>query len=303
MIEALRTPDECFAAVPDYPFAPHYRDDLPGYEGLRVHYIDEPGSPGGTQSGETFVCLHGQPSWSFLYRKMIPIFTAAGGRVVAPDLLGFGKSDKPIDEATYTFGFHSTMLMRLIEALDLTRITLVCQDWGGILGLNLVPEMPERFTRLIVMNTAIPIGESPGPGFDAWKAFNRSQPDLDLTALFGRAVAGIAPDEAAAYAAPYPDVRYKSGVRRFPELVPVTPEMEGAAEGLRARRFWSEQWRGRSFMGVGMQDPVLGPPAMEGLRRIIHGCPMPLRIDQGGHFVQEHGAPIAHAALAHFASG
>lgn len=303
MMEALRTADECFAAVPDYPFAAHYRDNLPGYEGLRVHYIDEAGSPGGTQSGETFLCLHGQPSWSFLYRKMIPIFTAAGGRVVAPDLLGFGKSDKPVEESTYTFGFHRTMLMRLIEALDLTRITLVCQDWGGILGLSLVPEMPERFTRLIVMNTAIPIGESPGPGFDAWKAFNRSRPDLDLAELFGRAVAGIAPDEAAAYAAPYPDAQYKSGVRRFPELVPVTPEMEGAVEGLRARRFWSEQWRGLSFMGVGMQDPVLGPPAMDGLRRIIHGCPMPLQIEQGGHFVQEHGAPIAHAALAHFASG
>lgn len=302
MIEALRTPDECFDGLPGYAFAPHYVNDLPGYEGLRIHYLDEPGARGGPEKGETFLCLHGQPSWCYLYRKMIPVFTAAGGRVVAPDLLGFGRSDKPVDDDTYSFGFHRRMLMEFITRLDLTGVTLVCQDWGGILGLSIVPEMAERFTRLIVMNTAIPAGESAGPGFEAWKAFNRSQPDLDIAALFRRSDPAITEEEAAAYATPFPDARYKAGVRRFPELVPVAPEMEGAAQGQRARRFWSQEWQGQSFMGIGMADPVLGPPAMRALQRLIRGCPQPLEIAEGGHFVQERGEPIAHAALAHFAS-
>ncbi len=300
MIEALRTPDSCFENLPGYSFAPHYLDDLPGYEGLRVHYLDEAGAAGGSEAGRTFLCLHGQPSWSYLYRKMIPIFAAAGGRVVAPDLLGFGKSDKPVDEDVYGFGFHRNLLMRFIERLDLTDVTLVCQDWGGILGLSMVPEMAERFDRLIVMNTAIPAGESAGPGFEAWKAFNRSQPDLDIAALFQRSDPSISDAEAAAYAAPYPDARYKAGVRRFPELVPVSPEMEGAAEGRRARRFWSREWAGESFMAIGLQDPVLGPPAMRALQRMIRDCPEPLEIAEGGHFVQEHGETIARTALAHF---
>lgn len=301
MIDALRTPDECFRDLPGYPFAPRYVDNLPGYEGLRVHYLDEAGAAAGPEAGEAFLCLHGQPSWSYLYRKMIPVFVEAGGRVVAPDLLGFGKSDKPVDESVYTFAFHREMLMAFIRALDLRRVTLVCQDWGGILGLSIVPDMAERFTRLIVMNTAIPAGEGAGPGFEAWKAYNRSQHDLDIAALFKRSDPAICDAEAAAYAAPYPDARYKAGVRRFPELVPVEPEMEGAAEGRRARAFWSRDWSGPSFMAIGMKDPVLGPPAMRALQRGIRGCPEPLEIAEGGHFVQEHGEQIARAALAHFA--
>lgn len=302
MTEALRTPNEAFAGIPDYPFAPHYVDDLPGYEGLRVHYIDEPGAEGGPESGKTFLCLHGQPSWSFLYRKMIPVFTAAGGRAVAPDLLGFGKSDKPVDDAVYTHSFHRQMLMAFIERLDLTDITLVCQDWGGLLGLTIVPEMAERFERLIVMNTAIPIGESPGPGFEAWKAFNRSQPDMDVAGLFKRGTPDLTDEEAAAYAAPFPDQRFKGGVRRFPELVPVSPDMEGVAEGKRAREFWASEWSGKSFMAIGMQDPVLGPPAMKALQRMIKGCPDPMEVPDGGHFVQEKGEGIARAALESFAA-
>jgi haloalkane dehalogenase len=301
MTEALRTPDDRFADLPAYPFAPHYRDDLAGYEDLRVHYLDEAGAVDGREAGRTFLCLHGQPSWSYLYRKMIPVFAGAGGRVVAPDLLGFGKSDKPVEDSVYTFGFHRNMLKAFIEALDLTDVTLVCQDWGGILGLSIVPDMPERFSRLIVMNTAIPSGESPGAGFEAWQAYNRSQPDLDIAGLFKRSDPAIADDEAAAYAAPYPDQRYKAGVRRFPELVPTEPDMEGAAEGRRAREFWAAEWTGQSFMAIGMADPVLGPPAMKALCRTIRGCPEPLEIAKGGHFVQEHGDRIAQAALAHFA--
>ena len=295
-IEALRTPDERFENLPGYDFAPHYIDDLPGYEGLRVHYLDE----GPKDAGHTFLCLHGQPTWSYLYRKMIPIFTEARGRVVAPDWLGFGRSDKPVDEAVYSFDFHRNLGLEFIRRLDLRNITLVCQDWGGLIGLTLPVDEPGRFARLIVMNTAIPIGESPGEGFDAWKAFNASQPDLDIAGLMQRATPGLSDDEARAYAAPFPDARYKAGVRRFPELVMVSPDMEGVDVSKRARQWWANDWSGESFMAVGMQDPVLGPAQMAALRETIRGCPPPLEIEDGGHFVQERGEQIAKAALATF---
>ncbi|MEM7767152.1 MAG: haloalkane dehalogenase [Pseudomonadota bacterium] len=298
-IEALRTPDDRFEGLPGYGFAPNYVDDLPSYSGLRVHYLDE----GPTDAEHTFLCLHGQPSWSYLYRKMIPVFTAAGGRVIAPDWLGFGQSDKPVDDAVYTYGFHRQMMVELIERLDLTNITLVCQDWGGLLGLTIPQDMPERFARLIVMNTAIAVGESPGPGFEAWKAFNRSQPDMDVAALMKRGTPILTDAEAAAYGAPFPDIRHKAGVRRFPELVMVSPDMDGVEVSKRARVWWSTEWSGPSFMAVGMQDPVLGPKGMEGLRSLIRGCPPAMEIADGGHFVQEWGGPIAEAALAAFAKG
>ena len=296
-VRTRRTADERFENLPGYAFAPNYVDDLPGYEGLRVHYLDE----GDPDAEETFLCLHGQPTWSYLYRKMIPIFTEAGGRVIAPDLLGFGRSDKPLDESVYTFDFHRNMLVAFIERLDLGNVTLVCQDWGGILGLTIPPSLPRRFERLIVMNTGLPIGEPIGEGFDAWKAFNASQPDMDISALMRRAVSGLTDAEAAAYAAPFPDASYKAGVRRFPELVMIAPGMEGIEHTKRSRRFWSEEWTGKSFMGIGMRDPVLGPPMMQSLRDTIRGCPEPLEVAEGGHFVQEHGEGIARAALAEFA--
>lgn len=295
-VEAKRTPDDQFKNLPDYDFAPHYASDLPGYDGLRVHYLDE----GPTNAPQTFLCLHGQPTWSYLYRKMIPVFTSAGGRVIAPDWLGFGKSDKPVDDAVYTFNFHRNMLMELIKRLELTNITLVCQDWGGILGLSVPQDMPERFSRLIVMNTAIPIGTSPGPGFDAWKAFAASQPDMDVAALMQRSTPILSEAEAAAYSAPYPDVTYKAGVRRFPELVMVTSDMEGVEVSKRARNWWSNEWSGQSFMAIGMQDPVLGPANMNGLRKLIRNCPEPMEVADGGHFVQEWGGPIAEAAMKAF---
>jgi len=295
-IEVKRTPDDRFQDLPGYDFAPNYIDDLPGYEGLRVHYLDE----GPADAAQTFLCLHGQPSWSFLYRKMIPVFTASGGRVIAPDWLGFGKSDKPVEDAVYTFDFHRNMLKTFIETLDLTNITLVCQDWGGILGLTIPQDMPGRFSRLIVMNTAIPVGESPGPGFDAWKAFAASQPDMDVAALMKRGTPILSDAEAAAYGAPFPDVDYKAGVRRFPEMVMVSPDMEGVDTAKRAATYWAEEWAGESFMAVGMADPVLGGPIMDALRDNIKGCPEPMRIEDGGHFVQEWGEPIAEAALKHF---
>jgi haloalkane dehalogenase len=295
-IEAKRTPDERFANLPGYAFAPHYIDTLPGYEGLRVHYVDE----GSKEARHTILCLHGQPSWTYLYRKMIPVFLESGARVVAPDWLGFGRSDKPVDEDVYTFNFHRNMMLAFIRALDLKHITLVVQDWGGLLGLTLPPDMPERFERLIVMNTGLAVGVSPGPGFEAWKAYNRAQADMDIAALMSRASSILSPAECAAYAAPFPDKTYKAGVRRFPELVMVSPEMEGVDISQRAAKWWRAEWTGESFMAIGAADPVLGPPVMEALRRQIQNCPEPMLIPDAGHFVQEWGEPIARAALEAF---
>jgi pimeloyl-ACP methyl ester carboxylesterase len=297
-IEFARTPDERFAGLPGFPFAPHYVERLAGYGSLRVHYLDEP--PAGTASGRTVLCLHGQPTWTYLYRKMIPIFAAAGHRVVAPDFLGFGRSDKPVDDDVYTFGFHRGMLMRFVESLDLQRVTLVVQDWGGLLGLTLPMEFPERIDRLIVMNTGLGTGRSPGPGFDAWKAFVAANPDFDIAGLMKRSDPGLSEAEAAAYAAPFPDRRYRAGVRRFPALVPVESGMEGVAESKRAAQFFREQWAGQSYMAIGMQDPVLGAPVMRALAQTIRGCPPPLELPQAGHFVQEHGEVVARSALSAF---
>jgi pimeloyl-ACP methyl ester carboxylesterase len=293
---ALRTDDARFHGLPGFGFAPHYRSDLPGRPGLRLHYLDE----GPREAAVTFLCLHGQPTWSYLYRKMIPIFAAAGHRVVAPDLFGFGRSDKPVDDAVYSFDFHRETLLAFIIALDLRNIALVCQDWGGILGLTLPPALPERFTRLLVMNTTIPLGAAVSEGFDRWRAFNRGRPDLDIPALMKRSQPDITDAEAAAYGAPFPDARYKAGVRRFPELVMTAPDMPGVATARAAARWWQDDWRGPSFMAVGMADPVLGPDVMARLRTIIHGCPAPLEIHDGGHFVQEKGDIIARAALQAF---
>ena len=295
-IEALRTPDERFEGLPGYDFTPNYIETLPSYSGLRVHYLDE----GAKDAERTFLCLHGQPSWCYLYRKMIPVFVDSGARVIAPDWLGFGRSDKPMDDAVYTFDFHRQMMIEFIEALDLKNVTLVCQDWGGILGLTIPPDMPERFARLLVMNTGMPIGETLGPGFDAWKAFNRSQPDMDVASLMQRASPILTEDEAAAYGAPFPSKSHKAGVRRFPELVMVSPEMAGVETSRHARAWWSNEWTGESFMAIGMQDPVLGPPAMHQLRKLIKNCPEPMEIPDGGHFVQEWGEEIARAALVHW---
>jgi pimeloyl-ACP methyl ester carboxylesterase len=301
-IDALRTPDDRFDHLPDWPFAPRYRENLKGYDGLRMHYVDE----GPRDRDVTFLCIHGEPSWAYLFRKMIPVLAQAG-RVVAPDMFGFGRSDKPVADATYTYHFHRNALCAFVEALDLRNICLVVQDWGGILGLTLPLAAPDRYTRLIVMNTGLPAGEEAPPGFAMWRAFNRSQPDLDVAALMKRATPILTDAEAAAYSAPFPDSRSKGGVRRFPELVmlreegkPLTPDSsEGVETSLAARRYWSA-FKGESFMAIGMQDPVLGPPAMQALRTMINGCPPPMEVADAGHFVQEWGAPVAAAALARF---
>lgn len=296
-IPHLRTPADRFRNLPDFEFPSRFLEDLPGYEGLRMQFLDV--LPAHAAKG-TFLCLHGEPSWSFLYRRMIPHFVRAGYRVVAPDLFGFGRSDKPTEDATYTFPFHRNSLMRLIERLDLSNITLVVQDWGGLLGLTIPMDMPQRFSRLLVMNTTLARGKSPGPGFDAWKAYAKANPDLPVGTLMKRGTPHLTAAEVAAYDAPFPDITYKAGARRFPQLVMVEPHMEGVDESLRAAQWWSQSWRGATFMAVGMKDPVLGPPVMAELRSLIRGCPAPLEIAEGGHFVQEWGDEIAIEALKAF---
>jgi pimeloyl-ACP methyl ester carboxylesterase len=175
----------------------------------------------------------------------------------------------------------------------------VCQDWGGLLGLTLPMDMPGRFARLLVMNTGIGVGQPVSAGFDAWKAFAGAHHDIPVAGLIAVSSPGaLNPYDAAAYDAPFPDASYKAGVRRFPQLVPVAPGMEGAAHGERARKFLSSDWKGESFMAIGLRDPVLGKPVMEALRSVIRGCPPALEVPEAGHFVQEWGEPIARAALA-----
>ncbi len=290
-MQALRTPDERFAGLPGFAFTPQYLE----HQGLRVAYIDE----GPRAAPCTALCLHGNPTWSFLYRHMIPVFTAAGLRVVALDLIGFGRSDKPVDEAAHTWELHRGMLLALIERLNLQNVMLVCQDWGGLFGLTLPMSQPERFTRLLVMNTTLGTGQV-SDGFRQWRAYSNSQPDLAVGKMLRRGKADMSAAEAAGYDAPFPDASHKAALRAFPNLVPDGDAAAGVALSREAAAFWRERWQGESFMAIGMQDPVLGAPVMQALRAQIRGCPAPLEVADAGHFVPEWGAPIAQAALKHF---
>jgi len=297
--DALRTPDACFADLPDYPWTGRYISDLSALAGLRMHYLDE----GPHDAGITWLCLHGNPAWSYLYRKMIPVFLAAGHRVVAPDMVGFGKSDKPKKDSLHRFDWHREVLLQLVERLDLQRVVLVVQDWGGIFGLTLPLEQPARYTGLLAMNTALGTGDAPlSAGFLAWREMCAKNPDFDVARLFARGNPQMSAAECAAYNAPFPDRGYRAALRAFPPMVPAHPDAEGAEVSRRARDFWRSKWSGRSLMAVGVQDPVLGTAVMDELRSQIRACPEPILLPQAGHFVQEHGETVARAALAHFAS-
>lgn len=296
-IEALRTEDSRFADLPGWPYEPNYVEDLPGYRGLRMHYVDV-----GPAEGPVMLCLHGEPTWAYLYRRMIPRFVAAGYRVVAPDFFGFGRSDKPVEDGAYSWDFHRNSLLRFIERLDLRDVTLVVQDWGGLLGLTVPIDTPERVSGLLIMNTTFGVGAKPGQGFIDWRDFVARTPDLAVGRLMARSCRHLTPEEAAAYDAPFPTAEYKAGVRTFPALVPIDKSMDGVAVSRRAIRWWSEEFDGHSFMAIGMRDPVLGESVMLQVHDAIRGCPEPLRIAEGGHFLQEWGEEVADAALSLWAN-
>jgi tRNA(adenine34) deaminase len=293
--DALRTPEACFADIPDYPWPPHYINDLPSLGGLRMHYLDE----GPKDAEVTWLCLHGNPAWSYLYRKMIPVFLQAGHRVVAPDMPGFGKSDKPKKDSTHSFTWHRQVLLEFVEALDLQNIHLVVQDWGGILGLTLPMSARQRYRGLLVMNTTLATAEKPlSPGFLAWRQMCADKPLFDVGRLFGRGNPHMSQAECAAYNAPFPDAGHRAALRAFPPMVPEFANSDGAEVSRQAQDFWQHEWQGKSFMAIGAQDPVLGVEVMQALREHIRHCPEALVLPEAGHFVQEHGEQIAQAALA-----
>lgn len=290
----IRTPDERFANLPGYPYQPHYAE----VNSLRMHYVDE-------GQGEIILCLHGEPSWSYLYRKMIPILSSAY-RVVAPDFIGFGRSDKFTERDEYSFKMHHDSLVAFIEANALTGITLVVQDWGGLLGLTVASENPGLFKRLVIMNTGLPTGDEPmGKGFMRWREFAASQTDMPVSAVIFNGVAQkeqMTTDVLLAYDSPFPDVTYKAGAMVFPLLVPIQPGDPGASEIKRAREVLSH-WQKPTLVMFSDKDPITH--GLESFfRALIPGAQSQpeIAIENAGHFLQEDkGEEIAQHIMAFMA--
>jgi tRNA(adenine34) deaminase len=298
--DALRTPERQFANLPGYPWAPHFHNDLPALAGLRQHYLDE-NQQAGQGDQLTYLCLHGNPSWSYIFRKMVPAFLASGARVVAPDMPGFGKSDKPKKDDAHSFTWHRQILLEFVERLDLHNIVLVVQDWGGLLGLTLPMAAPARYKGLLVMNTMLATGEAPlTPGFIGWRDMCAKNPAFDIARLFARGNPQMSAEECSAYMAPYSDAGHRAATRAFPAMVPEFADSDGAAVSRTARSFWQNQWQGQTLMAIGAADPVLGAPVMQALKATIRNCPEPMVLPEAGHFVQEHGESIAAAAVKFF---
>lgn len=279
-MEILRTPDERFTNLPGYDFAPHYVE----VDGLRIHYIEQ-----GPRDAEPVLLLHGEPSWCYLYRKMIPLLVAAGYRAIAPDLVGFGRSDKPAEREAYTYQRHVDWMRGVIEALDLRRITLMCQDWGGLIGLRLAAEQEERFSRIVASNTFLPTGDvPPGRAFLRWQQASQQIPVLEIGRVVKNGcVSELAPAVVAAYDAPFPDERYKAGARQFPLLVPTTPD-DPASEPNRQAWEVLRQWE-KPFLTVFSDSDPITRGADHFLQAAIPGAAgQPhTTIQQAGHFLQE----------------
>ena len=298
--DALRPDDAWFESLPDYPWPAHYVSDIAPLNGLRLHYLDEHAS-NLRVNPLTYLCLHGNPTWSYLYRKMIPVFLNAGHRVVAPDLIGFGKSDKLKKASQHHFTFHRDVLLAFIERLDLKNVVLVVQDWGGILGLTIPMDLPERFVGLLVMNTTLATGQEPlSSGFLSWRQWCLTNPDFDVAKLFARGNSNMSAAECQAYSQPFLDRGHRSALHAFPPMVPEHESSEGADISRQAAQFWQHDWQGQSMMAIGLQDPVLGEPVMRQLQARIRNCPEPMLLPEAGHFVQEHGQSIAEAAVQYF---
>jgi haloalkane dehalogenase len=287
-MEVLRTPDARFEGLADYPWPPNYVEVDAGDAGstLRMHYVDD--GPAG--AAETVVMLHGEPSWSYLYRAMVPPVVAAGHRCIVPDLIGFGRSDKPAARDDYTYQRHVDWLREaLIDRLGLEAITLVCQDWGGLLGLRLVAEHPERFRRVVAANTFLPTGDrDPGEAFRRWQRFSQDVPELPIGMILQGATVSTLTDEViAAYEAPFPDETYKAGARQFPMLVPSRPDDPASEPN---RRAWQslEQFERPFLCAFSDSDPVTAGADRVLRERIPGAADQPhVTLVGGGHFLQE----------------
>ncbi len=279
-MEILRTPDERFVNLPGYNFEPHYVE----IKGLRVHYVDE-----GPPPAAPVLLLHGEPSWSYLYRKMIPIITAAGNRALAPDLVGFGRSDKLARREDYTYQFHVGLMTAFVEALDLRDMTLFGQDWGGLIGLRIAAENPDRFARIVVANTGLPTGDQPmTEGFMRWREYSQKVENFHAGGIVKGGCVNDPPQEViAAYNAPFPDDSYKAGARQFPMLVPISPDDPASAAN---RKAWEalRQWEKPLLTAFSDSDPVTrgGDRVFQKLVPGAQGQPH-VTITGAGHFLQE----------------
>ena len=279
-MDVVRTPDERFANLPGYAFAPHYAD----VDSLRMHYVDER-----PRDAAPVLMLHGEPSWSYLYRKMIPVITAAGLRAIAPDLIGFGRSDKPTSREDYTYARHVGWITALLDALDLRGITLVCQDWGGLIGLRVAAEHPDRFARIVVANTFLPTGDDPpGEAFLRWQEFSQKAPELHVGRIVNGGCQTDLPDDIiAAYDAPFPDDTYKAGARQFPLLVPTRPDDPASDAN---RRAWDvlRTWEKPFLCAFSDEDPITRGADRRFIELVPGAKGQPhTTIAGGGHFLQE----------------
>jgi haloalkane dehalogenase len=290
-VKILRTPEERFSNLPDYPFPPHYAQ----VGGVRVHYVDE-----GPASAAPVLMLHGEPSWSYLYRKMVPIFASAGLRAIAPDLVGFGRSDKPADREDYTYQRHVDWIAALVQHLELKQITLVCQDWGGLIGLRIAIEHQDRFARCVAANTGLPTGDGPvSDAFMAWRKFSQETPTFPVGQIIqGGCATTLSAEVLRAYDAPFPEERFKAGARQFPLLVPISPEDPSASAN---RRSWGllRHWEKPFLTAFSDGDPITRggdgflQSMIPGARHQPHTT-----IAQAGHFLQEDkGEELARVVL------
>jgi len=295
-VQYLRTADDRFQQLPGYEFSPRYLvvDDTEGGQ-LRLHYLDE-----GPSQGSTILLLHGEPSWSYLYRKMVPILADAGHRVIAPDLIGFGRSDKPTLRADYSYQRHVEWIRSAIQQLRLRDITLVCQDWGGLIGLRILGENPEWFAKVVAANTMLPTGDhDPGEAFLKWRAHSQSTPVFSAGKIIRNATTTpLPPEVVAAYDAPFPDERYQAGARQFPLLVPISPEDPATPAN---REAWKSllKFEKPFLTAFSDKDPITAAAApilqkwIPGARGQSHTI-----IENAGHFLQEdQGEALAQVVL------
>jgi len=289
-VETVRAPDEAFASLPDYPFEPHWFD----HDGLRMHYLDE-------GAGDPVLLVHGEPTWSFLWRRIVPRLTAAGHRAVVPDHIGFGRSDKPDDVSWYTYDRHVTALTALAEALDLRGLTVVVHDWGGPIGLRFAVENEERVERLVILDTGVAAGRAPS---ETWLRFRDAVRNVGGGLDIGRLVAagtarGLADEVRAAYDAPFPTPGSKAGALAFPDLVPTEPEHPSAAAMTRVHEALAS-WHKPALVVWGADDAVLPPRFAERFVELIPGATGPELIANASHFLQEDAPDEVAAAILRF---